>query len=102
MAFEMHTVEVPSGLDGFSRSDRAIIGSVAIPYAAAAIGAASTATVTFSEPLQLPYDVFFAPTADVTAFLVSQTPLSFTVQIQNRLNATVATAAGTIGALIVN
>ena len=102
MAFEMHTVEVPSGLNAFSRTDRAIIGSVAIPYAAAAIGAVATATVTFNEPLQLPYDVFFAPTADVTAFLVAQTPMSFTVQIQNRQNATVATAAGTIGALIVN
>ena len=102
MAFEMHTVEVPSGLDGFSRSDRAILGLVSIPYGAAAIGASSTATVTFSEPLQMPYDVFFSASADVTAFVVSQTPLSFTVQVQNRLNGTVATAAGTIGALIVN
>ncbi len=58
-------------------------------------------TVTFNEPVQTPFDVFFAPTADVTAFVTAQTPLSFTVQIQNRL-ATVALSAGTIGALLVD
>ena len=100
MAFELHTVEVPSGLNGFSRTDRAIIGSVAIPYPSAAAAASATATVTFNEPLQLPYDVFFSPTADVTAYIVSQTALSFTISVQSRTAG--AVVAGTIGALIVN
>ena len=101
MAFELHTVEVPSGLNAFSRTDRVILGSVAISYGAAAAGASSSVTINFNEPVQLPFDVFFAPTADVTAFMTAQTPLSFTVQIQNRLG-TVALSAGTLGALIVN
>jgi len=101
MAFELHTVEVPNGLDGFSRSDRAILGLVSIPYGAGAAAASVTATVTFAEPLQTPFDVFFSASADVTAYVTAQTPLSFTVSVQPRV-ATNALAAGTIGALIVN
>jgi hypothetical protein len=100
MAFELHTVEVPSGLNAFSRTDRVILGSVAIPYGAGAAAASVTATVTFNEPVQLPFDVFFAPTADVTAYMTAQTPMSFTISVQSRTAA--AFSAGTIGALIVN
>ena len=101
MALEMHTVEVPSGLNAFSRTDRAILGSVAISYPAEAAGVSASVTVTFNEPLQLPFDVFFAPNADVTAYVTAQTPLSFTVSVQPRLAAN-PLVAGTIGALIVN
>jgi hypothetical protein len=101
MAFEMHTVEVPSGLDGFSRSDRAILGLVSIPYPAEAAGTSASVTITFAEPLQTPFDVFFSASADVTAYVTAQTPLSFTVSVQPRLAAN-PLVAGTIGALIVN
>ena len=95
MAFELHTVEVPSGLNAFSRTDRVILGSVAIPYGAAAAGASSTADGRSRSTRRA------SCCRTSRAFLTAQTPLSFTVQIQNRL-ATVALSAGTIGALIVN
>ncbi len=102
MSVEIHTIEVPGGLNNYTNSDRVILGLTTITYGAGgSAGAVVTVAVTFTEPIQTPFDVFYAPTADVTAFTTAQTPTGFTVNIEPRLS-TATVAAGTIGALIVS
>lgn len=98
---DLHTIEAVDGLNNFARTDRVFLGMQSVAFAAgAAAGDSVTATVTWNEPLPTTYEVFFAPQADIAAYVSAPTALGFTVNVQPRL-ATETIAAGNIGVLVV-
>ena len=97
MAFELHTVEVPTGGYGFAQKDR-IVHAAAFGVAnAAGGGAGQSVTVTVSGLSGLPanYGVLVNPGQDATWFVSSKTSTGFTITLNPRLAANTL-ASGTV------
>lgn len=97
MAFELHTVEVPSGGYGFAQRDRIIHAAAFGAANAVGGGAGQAVTVVVSGLTNLPanYGVLVNPGQDATWWVDTKTATGFTIHLLPRLAANTL-AAGTV------
>lgn len=95
MGVAFHTMYAADGLENFEVFDRIFVGVMYVTYASGS--ATATVSVTWTEPVPMPYFVDFDVPENAAVYASSRTSLGFTANIAAK---TSTLAGGTLGVMI--